>query len=42
MLFLSDILLKNMSKVTQYEYEERAFLTEDQFLFVKTKADSLG
>ena len=31
-----------MSKATQYEYEERAFLTEDQFSFVKEKLDTIA
>lgn len=31
-----------MSKPTQYEYEERAFLTEEQFLFVKSKLDTIA
>lgn len=31
-----------MSKATKYEYEERAFLTEEQFLFVKEKLDTIA
>ena len=31
-----------MSEATQYEYEERAFLTEDQFPFVKEKLDTIA
>lgn len=31
-----------MPKATQYEYEERAFLTEEQFLFVKEKLDTIA